>query len=1328
MSNSSEMIMLRRVIVFLCLLIPASTTYAQKNSYRIFENIDLGAEASVINCFLQDDQGIIWIGSDKGLFSYDGYSARPHFRQENPENVRIYCGVIVRDSFLYLGADNGIHIYNYYTDRYEKKTIEFPSDVRAMLVCDNMLWIGSLNGLYSYNIDTRKLNAFSRKEHPELTHETIYSLIRSTDDKLYIGTYNGLCKYDPKKDLFEKIHIPPNIYKNNQFINSLLEDTVRNCIWIGTEGDLLQYFPQTNECRVIEMIHDNSVKSLVLDAGNQLLVATDNGLYVYNEYEPLLHIRHDSRNIQSLSNNIVWNIFRDKERNIWLGTDYGISLSRFNHTFQYIPIAQITGTGEGNHFYSIYKDKKGVFWMGGTNGLIRSDGINPGEQQSVAWYRMGDKKYSLSHNRIRHIFEGKDKHLWIATDGSLNRYDRKSGQFIQYSVIDSTGTYNSNWAYNIREDEAGRLWIATCLGGVFVVNKQKLIDSSGGSYVADYNFSTANGLSGMFINQLIPDKQGNMWVFLYNNCVDKINMSSNEITHIPIHEMIGNKSLSNAIIDRQGNIWGGFRGGLLIINPVNDDYQLINLGEYDSSEVLSIAEVDDYIWITTTDGIWLVGKEEKNARRLNLMNRVFSSLFYDEPNRMVYMGSVDGIAMISPDALEQTQEDRPIFLTNIRINNQPLLSEEEITDNGNSIRYARKITLNHNQNNLYFEISDLPYTQDEKNKFVYMLENFDANWQVLPQGNNQISYSNLQYGKYRLLLSKLDENGKPSLINQTAIDIIIKAPWYYTTWAKLVYLLLIISLITWVINFFRVKNRLKIERIEKEKITEQSRSKIDFFTNISHELKTPLSLIITPTSNLLLEAKDQQQKYYLEMVQRNAMKLNVLIHQVLDLNRLDSSANSGLILSKIELVSFTKNVFAEYRGEVEKTKNIRLDFSSNIERLYIDADLIKLESMLNNLLSNAFKYTPAGGCISLSVNRDTEIGQVEIAVTDTGIGIPQKDLPYIFQRFFQSSKTSGKKEGTGIGLYLVKTYTELHGGSVRITSEENKGTRVCISLPLLTERNSLLIHNEDIQEGALPTDKASDENTDKPLILIVEDNTELAGFICHILKSLYRFRVAENGKEGLELATELMPDLVVTDLMMPIMDGLEMSRQLKKNIPTSTIPIILLTAKDDKKTELESIQQNINSFIPKPFESDILLLRIEQLLSDRRRMEAKVRMEAITAPKNVTVVSQDEQFLSSITSIIEEKISDPDLNVNALVDISGISNKQLYRKVKQLTGMTPVEYIKSIRLKKAAILLEQKKFTVAEVMYMVGYSSHSYFSKCFLSEFGKTPKQFMEDV
>jgi signal transduction histidine kinase/DNA-binding response OmpR family regulator len=566
-------------------------------------------------------------------------------------------------------------------------------------------------------------------------------------------------------------------------------------------------------------------------------------------------------------------------------------------------------------------------------------------------------------------------------------------------------------------------------------------------------------------------------------------------------------------------------------------------------------------------------------------------------------------------------------------------------------------------------------------------------------------------------VSKLDITGQPSE-SRYSLDIVIRPPWYYTIWAKSVYILLLLSLAGWTINFFRVKNRLKIERIEKEKILEQSRMKMDFFTNLSHELKTPLSMIIAPVSRLLHEIRGTHEKQQLKLVQHNAMKLNSLIHQMLDFDRMDSKSNSLLILSRTELVAFARNLFSVFE-ETEKESGISFRFESNQEKVYLELDVIKWESILNNLLSNAVKYTSDGGTVTLSLNVNADAGEIEIRVSDTGSGIPSQDIPYIFQRFFQSSKTAGKKEGTGIGLYLVKTYSELHGGIVSITSEENVGTTVTIKLPV----SGVMSENEK----PLVADLDKLQDTEKPLILVVDDNPEITGFISDILQSRYRCCTAGNGLAGIELCFELMPDLIISDIMMPGMNGLEMCQQIRKHVPTSTIPIILLTAKDDKKTELESIQLNIDAFIPKPFEPDILLSRIEQLIQKNQSIEARIRMETIATPKEIEAVSYDEKFLSGITHIIEDHLSDSELNVTALCEISGINNKQIYRKLKQLTGMTPVEYIKSIRMKKAAMLLQQQKFSVAEVMYMVGFSNHSYFSRCFKAEFDKTPWQYKEE-
>lgn len=993
-----------RLCVFLLCCLTMHFARTQVLTYQSFENIALGSEATVANCFLQDTQGMIWVGSDRGLLSYDGYSTHRHFTFGEQDNTWIHCGVVVDSTYLYLGSDNGLLIYNYITDRYERNEVSFPVNIRALAVQGEDLWIGTLNGLYVYNRRQKELVKIEKERVP---HETIYSILLSGDNTVYIGTYNGFCRYLSGEKTFETIDVPQQQqHKSNLFVNSLLEDTERGCIWIGTEGNLYSYYPQAGEVKQIKTFHDNSIKTLALDQSKNLIVGTDNGVYIYNESAPLRHIVHDSRHVESLSNNIIWNIFTDKEKNIWLGTDYGISLLRFNKNFQHIPISQITGVGDGNHFYTLYKDSEQIFWFGGTNGLIRFKELNNAAQSAV-WYKMGDENNFLLHNRIRHIYEDKDQNLWIATDGNLNRYDRGAQQFIPYAIVDSTGVYNANWVYHVLEDDSNHLWIATCLGGIFIVDKHKLMQAKNGNYVAEYNLSVRDGLKGMFINRMIKDSEGYVWALHNDGSVVKINMHTRKVVPVSVGQLEDIKGISYIFCDRSGIVWLGLRGGVLRFTSEKEKPEVVRLGEFGESEVLSIIEADNDIWVSTTDGIWVIDRESRSTERLNVTDKLFVSQYYDRDQHLIYMGTIDGVAMISPELSSVQTQNRPILMTALYVNNKLVELDEKITSG--SVRFADAIRLNHKQNNLSVEFSDLPYALGEKNQFVYRLIGVDAGWNLLGANANRVTYNNLTYGEYRLVICRLDANGKASG-NEYTLSVLISPPWYYTVWAKLFYLILCVSLVSWIINFFRVKRRLKQERIEKGRMIEQSQIKIDFFTEMSNDLSSPLSLIVAPISKMLLELEDTVGKKELEEVYQNALKINELIHQKL-----------------------------------------------------------------------------------------------------------------------------------------------------------------------------------------------------------------------------------------------------------------------------------------------------------------------------KEELETKSRLEQMTTPKEVKAVSADEKFLLEITQMIEEHLADPDLNVNALCEWIGIGNKQLYRKIKQLTGTTPVEYIKTIRMKQAAMLLQQRKFTVAEVMYQVGFSSHSYFSKCFQAEFGKTPRQFMEE-
>lgn len=1282
--------------------------FGQGSSYQSFENIYMDADASTISSFIQDSQGVMWIGTVKGLYSYDGYSSQAHFSSENGTDVQIHCGVSDKKGLLYLGSDKGVLVYSYLSDQYEK-SIEVPSSVRSLVLDNGTLWIGTLGGLFRYSIAHSKLERVD-SQSKGLPNQTIYSIIK-VDNALFIGTYDGLCTYSPTTKKFNRIPLPKETGKSNVFVNSLLEDKGRKCIWIGTEGALFKYHIFDKSVDRIAAIAHNSIKSLAIDSKNALLIGTDNGMFTYIESSGWKHIFHDSRVSASLTNNIIWTIFIDRDKNCWLGTDFGISLYHQNRSFEFIPISQMSGNGNGNRFSSIYIDSRKNFWFGGTNGLLLKEWAS-NRYSSTLWYKIDDPQHSLSHNRIRKIYEDKSANLWIATDGSLNRFDYQSRRFIHYSIVDKSLSRNANWCYDLFEDNSGKLWVASFLGGIFIVDKSKLLAVKGSSYIADYNLTTRDGLSENYVSQIVPDRNSSVWVLFRNRDVNRIDIRTRAIRKVSFEKELWKEKPNLLFCDSNGSLWVGFKGGVLRITPSTDKREKVVFDEFNPKDVLAIAEENNNIWISTTNSVWVINRHTlKVEQRLNSTAQHFASIFFDKNSKSVYLGGVDGYAVTSSATLNSKKKESPIILAGLYINNRLL---PNLPGDEGSIRYAEEITVRHNQNNLTFEFSDLEYSSEEKNSFVYKLEGANDEWSTLKQNDNRISYSNLAYGTYKLVICKLSITGKPSSIKRE-ITIKILPPWYLTAIAKIFYLLLLIGAIAGVINFFTVKNRLKMERKDKESSLELSKMKIDFFTNISHELKTPLSLIIAPLGKLLFETKEGEKKTQLRLAHQNAMKLNTLIYQALDFDKLDNRSTPQLILSKIEFVEFARSLFSVFQ-DTPRDKKINFGFRSNCESLFIDVDVVKIESVLNNIIYNAIKFTPEGGEINLSLHHSSTEKTLQITLSDTGAGIAEQDLPHIFQRFFQSSNAEKHHEGTGIGLYLVKTYTELHGGTVDITSKENAGTTICLTFPI----------KEHHQAAVLPSKTEEVRSANAPEILIVEDNSDIANVVCSTLGTSYNYRKAANGKVGLTMAQEKAPDLIISDIMMPVMDGLEMCRKLRKNITTATTPIILLTAKESIEIEKESARLNIDSFITKPFDPDILKLKVESIIAKNKKIEEKMRLETLASPKMVDITSVNEKFLSDITAIIEENISNSEFNVNELSRLSDYSVKQLYRKIKQLTGYSPVDYIKSIRMKKAAMLLSQKKFTIAEVMYMVGFSSHSYFSKCFQVFFDMTPRQFLD--
>lgn len=1316
--------------LFLCLILSGflllEPVEGHGLKYHEFRPIDhsVGMDASAVNCVVQDNHGLIWLGTDRGLYSFDGYQARHYSAKTQLSQANdgvVYCALMVDSAHIWLGADYGLFVFNTFTDRYEPSPDGLPENIRAISrINDHSFWIGSINGLYRYDVTTHKSERISDEFLP---HQAIYTITRYDDNTFYFGTYNGLCRYISQTGKFERINLGNSHRASNQLILSILPDYSRNTIWVGVEGGLFAYNPSSRQSTEVSLFKGNSVKSLLLDNQNCLWTGTDNGLYIFEPQSGKYRlIRHDATNDRSLVNNVVWSIFTDREQNIWVGTDAGASLFTYNERYRVQSISELTGSNEGNYIISILSDSRGNLWLGGNNGLIRLDKSTG----RTIWFQQNNNRYPLPHNKVRYVFEDADGDIWIATDGSICRYNEKKSQFIQYQIEDATHTRNANWSYAISQDETRKLWIATCLGGIFVVDKKQLLASEGKICIAERNYfinSGVQGLSGNMLQFLALDGNRNIWAGTYRagvNKIDRLNQKVVQFTTKSAVSPLPSDDVTAMTVDGDNFLWIAFRSRLIRFDPVKQSIKEITDSRLTDTYINALTDDGKRIWIGLSTGLFFIDKATLKLKQINSGGNCYASIFYDNHTHRLIAGGINEFVEFDPETMLSDNQQNTLYINSLWINDRLVQNDSSTLipfRPEQSIRFTSSIEMPYKFNNLSFTFSELSYNQLQNVQYASKLQGLDANWHFTGRGNNRITYNNLSPGDYKLLISRIGSNGEP-LPNPLMFAIKIRHPWYSSWPAKLVYSIMFILLAIAFGNYFLVLNRLRYERIEKAKTMELTAHKIDFLTNISHELKTPLSLIIGPLEKIIEQAKPAAIKDQLAEVRQNALKMGSLIHQLMEASRQEFDG-FGLIVSRTDIVAFVRSIASAFEKPLEN-RSVKIDIECSLPSFYIEADVLKLEVILNNILSNASKFAPDSSLISIKVESEQDF--VKLSISDQGRGIDPQDLPHVFERFFQSRHSLPQnKEGSGVGLSIVKEYVQLHRGTVKIISDGVQGTCVEIALPV-----QQIVGEKEMATDPKPA-TAVNESESKPLLLVVEDNLEISAFIAKSLSGEFRCISAPNGKLGMESAIANQPDAIVTDIMMPVMDGIEMCRKLKENIATSLIPVVMLTAKDDKNTELLGYRIGADAFIAKPFEVGYLSDRLHQLLRGRNLLVQKARQEAIIQPKETEVLSADEKLLATITQIIENEITNPDLNVNVLSEKSGYSLKQIYRRIKALTGQTAVDYIRSVRLKKAAMLLSRKTFTVAEVMYMVGFSNHSYFAKRFQEMCGKSPKQYMED-
>lgn len=1259
-----------------------------------WKNVTVNGRKTAVFTLFIDSHGIAWVGTNGGLFFYDGVGT--HIVGDRVlDGAQVYA-IVERDDRLWIGTNNGLLYYDYRTGVVESCAVATKKEIRSLLIVDNTLWIGGLYGIQCLDLGSGALADCSAG----LPHHSVYSLLRDSRGILYAGTYGGPARYDSATGRFIPMSVRVAGGGNNEiFANCLLESNDHRSIYIGAEGGLYMYTPADDNWTTVEALSGNVVKSLAYTANGVLIAGTDDGLFAI-EGDAVRHYRHDSRHTATLSDNEIWCLLADRGGNIWAGHARGFSIASNSAATRTIHLNALTHSGEGNEIYVIFRDSFGDLWMGGTNGVIRiaADG-------SRHWYRHSDTPMSLSHNRVRAITEDSEHNLWLATDAGIDRYNRATDAFEVFHITDSRGEHNSNWVYAITEDD-DHLWVGSFIGGLHYVDKARLT-LPGSTVVADLSINSDTPVDGDtlavndLVNKVVKDARGDLWVlFFRDSALLRLNLGTRRGVRYDINALTGGYP-TDMCADSRGRIWCAYRGGVVVFDADAEPH-IVNLPHTNSDEgVLTIAPVGDDVWLSTLSNVWRFDGASLAYTLLPIPQKAYNAIYKDVASDKVLLGGTDCIVEVDYNDIAATADFKQIkFVLNLGVGNSPTSALIDDYTDGLSLPYGGSVSL---------IVSTLDYSPESVQRYMYKLaanptDTIDG-WILLPEGVNAISLSDLTMGDYSLLVRSV---GSP--VAPVAIPLCVAAPAALSWWAISIYVLLIVAGIVAAIWYTRRRNINKFREQKRIEALQNVEKKLSFLSDISHDLKTPLSMIIGPVSVLKQRTDDPDTRHTLDTVYENAVRLNDMIHRTVELQHLDESVDNMLILSTFDVVDFCRGVFDAFR---ESNRAKKFVFHANYPHLYIEADAVKFESVITNLLSNACKYSDDGATISIGIDRVDD--RVEVVVSDDGVGIPEADQSLVFQRMYRSPSTATTHEGTGIGLYLIKKYLELMHGNIDLFSRPGQGTSFTVSLPLTDSVATA--------EG----DSAPAPAGNKPLVLIVEDNSQIASFIRSLLADKYACVHSADGRSGLSLAASCNPDLIIVDEMMPIMGGLDMVSRLKQNPRLATIPIIMLTARSDNDTETRSVRAGIDVFMTKPFEPEVLLGRIDLLLRARADMRRSVRLDSITEVKPIEVESQSEKQLATIARIIEDNISDPDLNVAFLCEKSGIANKNLYRLVKKYIGVSPIDYIRRVRLQKAAMLIARQRFTIAEVAYMVGFKTPSYFAKCFQEFYGVTPSNYHGD-
>ncbi|WP_372947215.1 two-component regulator propeller domain-containing protein [Mariniphaga sp.] len=1341
------------ILVFFCISIVFgdAKAFSSELTFDIFTQED-GLPNNQIQCIYQDTRGWIWIGTSQGLSRFDGYSF-VNFLPNTDDSTSLKGNLVRvikedRKGNLLIGTENGgLNVFNRELERFSHP-LKNSGDLKFRDISVNdIVEDGNGNFYIGTNINILLFDSLGRISPliPDMPQAQSFegSFVRNLEfDQngiLWIGTNNGLFTFNPETNLIEPFQLPFQPNQNKQIWEIFLDDD--GAIWVGTyTAGLFIISPEDHSLTQVLLTPDvnrnETVRSVSKGVFGEFWIGTRGGLYSYSKSRGVTGFyRHDERDPRSISNNSILSVFDDARGETWIGTRGGLNLlaksKQVFHHFSALP-------GDNNYLnsniiYAFWIDDDGKIWIGTEDGGVNIFDPETGKYE----YLTADENNlnSISQNCIKAFLDDGHGNLWIGTYlGGIDVINLKTRKISHFKhEPGKPGSLSDNRVWDFCLDKYNDIWVATSKG----------VDRYNRQTNSFEHFSLLNGENQ--VSWIEPDSNGNLWMGGLDEVI-VFNQEENVVTRFPEH--------SHTMFEDSGNrIWiATFDKGIALYSP--DDGPIKYYGEKDglaNNHTLSILEdQNNQLWISTNNGLSMFNTEKEYFRNFSSQDGLSNNQFcyragYKTQSGQMLFGSISGFNLFNPEEIILEETNVPLVFTDFKIFNKSVaIGEGKKPVLQKSISETEHLVLNYDQNMFTIEFAALNFVNSDKNMYLYMLEGFNRNWNE-PGTNRSATFTNLNPGNYLLRIKRVVP-GFADTGNELQLKITIMPPFWKTTWFLSLLFIFIIFMIYSLLKFFvnreKIKNQLVMERVNARKLHELDMMKLKFFTNISHEIRTPLTLIIGPLEKILNQDLPKSEiKENLKLVNRNAKNLEKLISQLLDFRKLEAG-NLKLDLVEGDIVEFTRNIVNSF-NDLALEKQVKLRFNTLKKQLFTSFDPDKIEKVLNNLLSNAFKFTEPGGSVSvnLSLIFDTEDDDfsasekekqfVEIVVKDTGRGIPSENLKKIFHRFFQSDDEA-KDSGTGIGLSLVKELVSIHKGNIFVASKPGKGTKFTIRIPYIqafiktvaedknepvnTEKPASLLNNAPIQPA---------ENLHSKIMLVVEDNADVRQFIASHFNSTFQIIEARNGEEGWEKALEHIPNIIISDVIMPNMNGYELCERVKNDERTSHIPVLLLTALHSKEHEIKGITTGADDYITKPFDLSVLQAKVENVLSIRESLKEKFSRNVVLEPTNVEITSPDERFLQKAIQVVEENISDCDLDIETFSEKVGVSRMQLYRKLHALTDMTVKEFIRHIRLKRATQMLVQNKMNISEVAYEVGFKDLSHFRKCFKREYGMSATEYI---